>query len=192
MNQTKKTLVRVSGIFAIIDAVTLFISGVTLVTSTGYFGKALTGLGMAVADINIAREVFIAMGAVFIVLSICSLAGGIILIKKTSPDKPFETSSGAYKWGCALTIIGGMLLSIAAILLYISFAFKNTTARELRSGEFNEAVLKYDPIYDDAIETDEDVKKRLEVLRKMKQNGSLTDDECREMLFDIIDKKKQG
>lgn len=192
MNQTKATLVKVSAIFAIIDAIGCIFAGIILATTTGYFGEALTGMGMAIPNINIPREAFIAMGVVIAIMGVLSLIGGILLLQVTGANKVFQTSSGKYKAGCALTIIGGGLVSIACLLLYISFFYKNVPSSELRSGEFNNEAIVYD--YGDgssAHESDEAVKRKIDVLRQLKNKGEINDQEFKDMLIEIIKRKEQ-
>ena len=192
MNQTKATLVKVSAIFAIIDAIGCIFAGIILATTTGYFGEALTGMGMAIPNINISREAFIAMGVVIAIMGVLSLIGGILLLQVTGANKVFQTSSAKYKAGCALTIIGGGLVSIACLLLYISFCYKNTPSSELRSGEFNNEAIVYD--YGDgssAHESDEAVKRKIDVLRQLKNKGEINDQEFKDMLIEIIKRKEQ-
>ena len=192
MNQTKATLVKVSAIFAIIDAIGCIFAGIILATTTGYFGEALTGMGMAIPNINIPREAFIAMGVVIAIMGVLSLIGGILLLQVTGANKVFQTSSGKYKAGCALTIIGGGLVSIACLLLYISFCYKNVPSGELRSGEFNNEAIVYD--YGDgssAHESDEAVKRKINVLRQLKNKGEINDQEFKDMLIEIIKRKEQ-
>lgn len=192
MNQTKATLVKVSAIFAIIDAIGCIFAGIILATTTGYFGEALTGMGMAIPGINIPREAFIAMGVVIAIMGVLSLIGGVLLLQVTGANKIFQTSSGKYKAGCALTIIGGGLVSIACLLLYISFCYKNVPSSELRSGEFNNEAMVYD--YGDvssAHESDEAVKRKINVLRQLKNKGEISDQEFKDMLIEIIKRKEQ-
>lgn len=191
MNQTKATLVRVGGIFAIIDAIGSIFSGVILATTTGYFGDALTGSGMAIPNINIPREAYIAMGIALIVLGVFSLIGGILLLNVTSANKVFQTST-KYKAGCAFTIIGGALLSIACILLYISFCYKNKPSSELRSGEIKSDAVNYDHEENiSAHESDDAIKRKISVLRELKNKGEINDQEFRDMLMDLIKRKEE-
>lgn len=189
MNTTKATLVRVSGIFAILDCFVSLITGIVLLTTTGYFGEALTGSGMAFAPFNIPKEVFIAVGAVLVVLSVASIIGGILLLQVTGSGRVFKNTTAKYRAGCALTIIGGAFFSVASLLLYISFFFKNQPAAELRSGEFNQHT-EYDD--DNPYDEDYETKRKISLLRELKSKGAISDNQFKEMLLNVISKKEQN
>ncbi len=190
MNQTKATLVKVSGIFAMIDAIGSIFAGLFLATSMGYFGETLTGYGMVIPNVNISREAYIAIGIVLIILGIFSIIGGSLLINVTNSNKVFQTST-KYKTGCAFTIIGGGFMSIACILLYISFFYKNQPSNELRSGEFNSKAIYYDYGDDKSEQVDDSIKNKVSLLRELKNKGEINDQEFRDMLMDLIKRKEE-
>ena len=91
--------------------------------------------------------------------------------------------------GCALTIIGGGFFSVASLLLYISFFFKNQPAAELRSGEFNQHT-EYDD--DNPYDEDYETKRKISLLRELKSKGAISDNQFKEMLLNVISKKEQN
>ena len=125
-----------------------------------------------------------------IILGIFSIIGGSLLINVTNSNKVFQTST-KYKTGCAFTIIGGGLMSIACILLYISFFYKNQPSNELRSGEFNSKAIYYDYGDDKSEQVDDSIKNKVSLLRELKNKGEINDQEFRDMLMDLIKRKEE-
>ncbi len=174
MGSTKQTLRKISAILSIIDSVGMFIAGIFLLSSFGYFGMSSTGTGQVINSYNLSKTAIILMGVMLLILAICSLTGGILLIKNKNRTQ--------YAWGATLTIIGSGFVSLAAILLYISMALVDREYYYVQ-----EPPLTSERKSEEKMD-DERLKRQIEVLRQMRLRGEITNDEFKEMMFELIKK----
>lgn len=185
MNSTKNNLVKASAIFAIISGVLSLVSFIFELCDFGYIGETVTGSGYL--DGQIIQTVSIIILVLEFVTGLCSLAGGVLLLKSRMQNA--NNSQKCYKVGCALTIIGGMGLGLQSILLYIAFA----TANQRFEPEFHEEKLNdnsYAYTERPLSHENENIERQIKILRDMKAHGEITDEEFKKYMFDIIRNQK--
>lgn len=187
MNNAKKTLLMVSGILSLIE-------GAGLILLTAFLGSFLNAIidtvvatdpALTEQDIELIREQFQVMqGAFQVILAIFAvivvLAGIFTLIAVSDPNK-FERRKGLYVTGAVLTILAGPL-SIPSILYYISFGLSNAPKNEQpkqQTIEMQEEQTKnYAALKDD-----------IQVLRQLKEDGIITEEEFKKKIMNMLDKK---
>lgn len=181
MNSTKRALIRASAIFAIISGVSSLLGFIIELCDFGYIGSTSTGSGYL--DGQTIQMIYIAVLVLEFALGICSLAGGVLLLKFCAGNT--KNPVARYKAGCALVIIGGLGLGLQSILLYIAFA----TSGQRFEPEFNEEKLhddSYSQYGDGAGRESKSMESQLKILRDMKARGEITDEEFKKVMFDII------
>lgn len=185
MNSTKSNLIKASAIFAMISGLSSMVSGFFEVFGMGYVGATLTGTG-AYNGQNL-QAIMIAIAVIEIVLGMCSLFGGILLLK--SRKDASVVSLRRYKAGCTLVIIGGCGLGLQSILLYIAFATKGSTFEP----EFNDQAIEDDVKPTSTSQPSESknaTEHQIKLLREMRDRGEISSEEFKEIMFDIIKNQK--
>lgn len=185
MNSTKSNLIKASAIFALISGVGNVLSAIFDLCDIGYVGETLTGFGSF--DGELVRLIVIWVSIIELVLGLCSFVGGILLLKSRS--QKVSNSSGLYKGGCALVIVGGLGLGLQSILLYIAFASNGQRFEP----EFNDGYLNENSTSINQHPCDYkmcNVEEQIKLLRDMKQRGEISDDEFKKEMFDIIKNQK--
>ena len=187
MSSTKKTLIKASAIFSIISGVIVLLSVIVMISNFSYLGNLVTGYG------NVSSSTAYALNIVLIsfetILAICSITGGSLLLKFISPkNQKSPKLASFYKAGCVLVIIGAMGLSLSALLLYISFGMKETTANAYFNDSEVNSIQSNPATNAQQQQQDENIKKQIEILRDMKAKGEITDEEFKAIMFDIIKK----
>lgn len=189
MNSTKSNLVKASAIFAIISGVSSLLSFILELCDFGYVGETLTGSGYF--DGQTVRTLAIVILVFELIMGMCSLAGGVMLLKSRRQNSP--ASSKYYKVGCGLVIAGGLGLGLQSILLYIAFASNGQRFEaEFHEDELNDNVSQNDRTYvqTSSRQASDSVERQIKLLREMKERGEITDDEFKQMMFDIIRNQK--
>lgn len=187
MNSTKTNLIKSSGILSIIGGFFTLVMSVLSVFNTDYLGRVISGYGYV--SYSAGYAISITLCVLEILLGICSMLGGLFLIKFLLPKYQNSTKRiKYYKWGCGLTIAGALGLSLATILLYISFGMKETTANAYFNDSEVNSIQSNPATNAQQQQQDENIKKQIEILRDMKAKGEITDEEFKTIMFDIIKK----
>ena len=187
MNNAKKTLLMVSGILSLIE-------GAGLILLTAFLESFLNGIidtvvatdpALTEQDIELIREQFQVMqGAFQVILAIFAvivvLAGIFTLIAVSDPNK-FERRKGLYVTGAVLTILAGPI-SISAILYYVSFALPDARNKQLPTPQIVD-------IQKDQTKNYAALKDDIQVLRQLKEDGIITEEEFKKKIMDMLDKK---
>lgn len=187
MNSTKSNLVKASAILAIISGISSLLSFIFEICDFGYVGETLTGSGYF--DGQTTRAIVIAILVFDLVLGLCSLAGGVMLLKWRKQNS--MSSSTLYKVGCGLVIAGGLGLGLQSILLYIAFASNG----QRFDPEFHEDTLNENGEHATYVQTSsrhesDSIERQIKLLREMKERGEISDDEFKQMMFDLIRNQK--
>ncbi len=188
MNDTKRVLIKISAILSIINAVAYLISAIVSFSSINEIAAATqAGVGYVESSIDITATVLVVAGVVMLIFAILSMIGGIFLLKCNSQNK-------LYIPGAVLTIIGAGGLSLSAILLYVSFAIKDdpgvmvTPSQQQNLTEQNLSEEK--PISNEEKQKAKDakLKSQMEILRNMKDKGEITQEEFKQLMFELLKK----
>ena len=179
MNDTKRMLIKFSAIFGIIDSIAYFITAINIFLNVGYFGDTKTGSGNIQGFFNFSELDFFILAGSLIVLGVFSLVGAVLLFISISDPVLFSQKKGIYISGCIFNIIGGTLLSLSNIFLYISFAFKTVN---------NGSEEEFDPHKQNDSNDSLQLKEKIENLRKLKDNGEISEQEFTKKLFEILNK----
>ena len=83
MNSTKTNLIKSSGILSIIGGFFTLVMSVLSVFNTDYLGQVISGYGYV--SYSAGYAISITLCALEILLGICSMLGGLFLIKFLSP-----------------------------------------------------------------------------------------------------------
>ena len=191
MNSTKQTLIKIAAILSIIEAIGLIISAVFVAFGFGIIGEindaiqsVEPGNGAYEPAIVLTKDMLIFLIVIMAIFAILALTGGILLLKSVSDPAKFAEKRGKYVGGAVCTIIAACGFSIAAILLYISFGLKDEAYEpSQKNGEF----VEVKPEQTSSM-SDEQIKSQMEVLREMKERGEITNEEFKEMMFELIKK----
>ena len=187
MNSTKINLIKASGILSIIGGVFTLVMSALSVFNTDYLGRVISGYGYM--SYSAGYAISITLCVLEMLLGICSITGGSLLLKFISPKNQNSTKRiKYYKCGCGLTIAGALGLSLATILLYISFGMKETTANAYFNDSEVNSIQSNPATNAQQQQQDEHIKKQIEILRDMKAKGEISDEEFKAIMFDIIKK----
>ena len=110
---------------------------------------------------------YVLLGVFSLLLGVCGVAGGALLLSNKGDRR-------SYIAGCTLVIIGAGGLSICAILLYIAFSIQDKPY----------VVVQPEP----QPQNDAKIKEKMELLRQMRANGEITEEEFKQMMFELIKK----
>lgn len=185
MNNSKKTLILVSGILAIIQGVALALMAIFI---KPFLDKVLEMAVMndptiAETDLSLIRQQLELMQSTLqvfcAIFAITSTLGGIFSLVSTSNFQHFEEKKGLYITGAVFTIISNPL-SISSILLYISFGMPT----KVKTQQNPSAPISPEPTKNYSVMKDE-----IEVLRKLKEDGVITEEEFKKQILEILNKK---
>lgn len=174
MALTRKGLFKMSGICSIILSIVLFIVSIVELLKTGYFGQTQTGSGMVVGvgENKIIGYTCLGFGAAAL------FGGALLLIGLNFYNKP------AFKTILIISSIfilaSGALLNLNALALYLGFSSDDEQGFVFKKRETENAS-------DRAIK----LQRQIRVLRSMRDEGEISDEEFRLLLDDLIEKNKQ-
>ncbi len=173
---TKKGLYKTSAYFSIIISIILAVVTTYELLKKGYFGQSLTGHGMitGVGENKI-------VGYTCLGFSVINFIAGTLMFVTI---KHFHKSH--YKRlliaSSFFTILGAVCLNINAIALYLAYG----TEEELANKLLKPFHAEQKPANQDA----KQLKQSLIILRKMRENGEITDEEFKKVLYDLIKGEK--
>ncbi len=130
MNKSKRGLIMAAGIIEILMAVMFVIVGLISLLYTSLifdlFGALTEEIASAETQMVALENIFATIvSAMFFVIAFFQLLGAGLLLGSISKPENFANRHGRYVGGCVFTIMFTGVISIPAILLYISFAIKN-------------------------------------------------------------------
>lgn len=191
MNRTKQILIKISGILSILEAVGLIIATIVTAFGFGYIGVINDGLnqidpgnGAWEPAVNLTAGVLVFIVIIEVIFATLALVGGILLLKSVSDPNMFKNKKGLYTGGAICTIIASGAIGLSAILLYISFALRDEpevyaqpNTIDVQPGQSQKSNM-----------SDEQIKSQMDVLREMKERGEISNEEFKEMMFELIKK----
>ena len=193
MNNAKRTLIKISGILAIIEAVGLFLSSIMFILGSSFMIELLKSLqegatesgwdvsGTA-APTDIGVGIIIAIGIILLLFAVFALTGGILLLQSVSVPEKFTAKRKRFITGSVFTIIATGVVSIAAILLYVAFALKDEAPAQTAPAA--QTVVDVKP----ESSNQAPIKGQMEALREMRDKGEITEEEFKQMMLDLIKK----
>lgn len=188
MNKTKRNLILASGIMSLISAGLSIIMGIVFACCTELVLQVLyeSFASSGYVDVSmLVRLVNMATFVMFIGAITYALAGGFLIGSVRNGGKKFNESKSLYTTGVVFTMLSG-LLSIASILLYISMgmqneqAVKSFTINTDQNGTVEQIAQKNDePVKEDS-------KDKIDHLRKMKEEGLITQEEFNDQIMKLL------
>lgn len=177
MGLTKKGYFTASGILSIILSVTLAFVTIVELLKKGYFGETPTGHGYVT---GVGENIII--GYTCLSFSIANFIGGVLMLVATrlyttKHQKNLVIASSVF------TILGACALNLNAVALYLAYGTDDyVEIRQAKSAvKTGKKKQQTQP---------ENLRTSIQALRKMRDNGEITDDEFRYFLFDLIEHKK--
>lgn len=188
MNQTKRKIILASGILSLISAGIAVIAGVILLSYFNLVKELLYDYFMTMGYIamsSVRAVLIMAIAEIFISGIGSALAGGFLLGSIRNGGKSFSKSRRLYITGAVFTILSGVA-SIASILLYISMAIKEEQVVREFSINTNQNGL-VEPISEEKEETvKKDVKEKISRLRKLKEEGIISEEEFNDQIMKLL------
>ena len=181
MDKTKRTLILISGILSLIAGGGLLIA--LIVIATLGFPIYVNGVAVAGESWEVSKTIFIVVFSIEIILY--SLAGTLLLCSIANKGEKFEQNKAMFRTGAVLTIICG-ITSISAILLYIVFANDRSGGELISSNTSNGTVKEVDNNQVQQAKSDDELSKKIAQLRKLKEEGVITDEEFKALLKKLI------
>lgn len=191
MNNTKQVLIKISAILSIVEAVSLIIATIVTCFGFGYIGvindalqQVEPGQGMIEPAITVTTGMLVLIIVLEVVFAALALTGGILLLKSISDPYKFAERKSKFMAGAICTIIASCAVSIASILLYITFTLPDETQISSPS-----STIDVRPTQSEKSNlSNEQIKTQMDILREMKERGEISNEEFKEMMFDLIKK----
>ena len=124
MNKTKKGFIIAAGVFGVLMAVVMFAMAFIFIAGSSMIIDLILELGVKAP---LTTSLLLIYGIVLLIIAVMELVGAILLFVCAPNDK---LRQGLYTTGAIFTIIFTSPLSIASILLYVSFCIHNETRQE--------------------------------------------------------------
>lgn len=174
---TRKGLFKTSAILSIILSAILFAVSIVELLKQGYFGRTQTGSGMV---IGVGENIII--GYSCLAFGSSAFLGGCLLLISLLLYKS-KSFKGLLIVSSFFIILSGAVLNLNALILYLAIASndeKGFTFEKFKSKSLNKNKV---------VVSGEKLREQIVVLRKMRDNGEITDEEFRFMLSELIDPK---
>ena len=177
MALTRKGLFKTSAFLSIILSAILFIVSVVELLKKGYFGSTQTGSGMVV---GVGENKII--GYACLAFGCSSFLGGVLLFISLLfyNSKAFK---GLLTISSVFTIIGGAVLNLNALMLYLAIASNDEKSIVFKRAKNNVETKKQSAV------SGEKLREQIVLLRKLRDEGEITDEEFRYMLSELINRK---
>lgn len=174
---TRKGLFKTSAILSIILSAILFAVSIVELLKQGYFGRTQTGSGMVV---GVGENIII--GYFCLAFGGSAFLGGCLLLISLLfyQSKSFK---GLLIVSSFFIILSGAVLNLNALILYLAIASND------EKGFSFEKFKNKSSIKNKATINGEKLREQIVILRKMRDNGEITDEEFRFMLSELIDPK---
>lgn len=174
---TRKGLFKTSAILSIILSAILFAVSIVELLKQGYFGRTQTGSGMVV---GVGENIII--GYFCLAFGGSAFLGGCLLLISLLFYKS-KSFKGLLIVSSFFIILSGAVLNLNALILYLAIASND------EKGFSFEKFKNKSSIKNKATINGEKLREQIVVLRKMRDNGEITDEEFRYMLSELIDRK---
>ncbi len=183
MNDQKRGFLLGSGVLSCVNAVTGFINLMVICFQFEIFVSIVTG-GMTGFDPAFMHTMKTFMIITFVIMTVFSaLSAFSILFSIRSKGKFFDKSRGLYLMGVVLTILTGPI-SLAAIMLYIAMASNEKNQSTILHGNGSNRQEPQCSVPEEIRQ--EDFKVKIEKLRKLREEGKITEEEFKKMLGDLL------
>lgn len=174
---TRKGLFKTSAILSIILSAILFAVSIVELLKQGYFGRTQTGSGMVV---GVGENIII--GYFCLAFGGSAFLGGCLLLISLLFYKS-KSFKGLLIVSSFFIILSGAVLNLNALILYLAIASNDEKG-------FNFEKLKNkSSVKNKATINGEKLREQIVLLRKMRDDGEITDEEFRFMLSELIDPK---
>ena len=174
---TRKGLFKTSAILSIILSAILFAVSIVELLKQGYFGRTQTGSGMVV---GVGENIII--GYFCLAFGGSAFLGGCLLLISLLFYKS-KSFKGLLIISSFFIILSGAVLNLNALILYLAIASND------EKGFSFEKFKNKSSIKNKATINGEKLREQIVILRKMRDNGEITDEEFRFMLSELIDPK---
>lgn len=174
---TRKGLFKTSAILSIILSAILFAVSIVELLKQGYFGRTQTGSGMVV---GVGENIII--GYFCLAFGGSAFLGGCLLLISLLFYKS-KSFKGLLIVSSFFIILSGAVLNLNALILYLAIASND------KKGFSFEKLKNKSSIKNKATINGEKLREQIVILRKMRDNGEITDEEFRFMLSELIDPK---
>ena len=179
MNKTKRNLIIASAVVNLINITASLVLSIMLMLNQEAVIKFIEEAGIALYSVSFSTNIYYAVFSFAI-----GLVGSILLLFSVrSKGKYFRTAQGLYIAGLIIIIVCGGFLSW--LLLFISMFIPdvivmNTHSEVRREQRFEERQQQAsDAAY-------EEKKKQIEDLKRMRDNGIITEEEYKQKLFELL------
>lgn len=174
---TRKGLFKTSAILSIILSAILFAVSIVELLKQGYFGRTQTGSGMVV---GVGENIII--GYFCLAFGGSAFLGGCLLLISLLFYKS-KSFKGLLIVSSFFIILSAAVLNLNALILYLAIASNDEKG-------FNFEKLKNkSSVKNKATINGEKLREQIVLLRKMRDDGEITDEEFRFMLSELIDPK---
>ena len=174
---TRKGLFKTSAILSIILSAILFAVSIVELLKQGYFGRTQTGSGMVV---GVGENIII--GYFCLAFGGSAFLGGCLLLISLLFYKS-KSFKGLLTVSSFFIILSAAVLNLNALILYLAIASNDEKG-------FNFEKLKNkSSVKNKATINGEKLREQIVLLRKMRDDGEITDEEFRFMLSELIDPK---
>ncbi len=174
MALTRKGLFKASAILSILLSIVLFAVSTVELLKTGYFGSTQTGSGIVV---GVGENKII--GYVCLAFGLSAFLGGFLLFISLI----FYKSKSFKKlliFASFFTIVGGAVLNLNALMLYLAIS-----SNDDKGFTFEKSKNKIEE-KKQAVVSGEKLREQIVLLRKLRDEGEITDEEFRYMLSELI------
>lgn len=194
MFETKKKLILASSIICLVLAVVVTLLSIVVGLDVNFMVNYMRSFGFYVSS----NYNFILLMALIITIPIYLIAGILLMIVAVSKTpEEFNKKRSVFIAGAVFTILSG-IVSIQSILIYIVIGMRDVPTFTEEGKELykkDNGVPVYQQQYNKAVQQNqqtqpqankEDFEKKIEALRKLRDSGTITDEEFKSLLSKLL------